>query len=63
MIDIPRLDAVTADLLDGSTVLTAAVDIGADRIEVEVVGWGRDGTPWPLARTDWVLPTPLPHRG
>jgi phage terminase large subunit GpA-like protein len=34
------------DLPDGVTVLTAGVDVQGDRLELQVVGWGRDEECW-----------------
>lgn len=34
------------DLAPGVTVLTAGVDVQGDRIEVQIVGWGRDEEAW-----------------
>lgn len=43
-----RKEEYTADVPDGALVLTAGVDVQADRIEVEVVGWGKGGESWSI---------------
>ena len=34
---------------DGVALITAGVDVQADRLEVEIVGWGRDEESWSIA--------------
>jgi len=44
-----RCEPYAAEVPDGVAVITAGVDVQADRLEVEVVGWGRDEESWSLA--------------
>jgi phage terminase large subunit GpA-like protein len=44
-----RCEAYDAEVPTGVGVLTAGVDVQADRIEIEVVGWGRDEESWSIA--------------
>jgi len=44
-----RQETFWAEVPRGVLVLTAGVDIQGDRIEIEVVGWGRDYESWSLA--------------
>jgi len=41
-----RRESWGADLPSGVAVLTAGVDIQGDRIELQVIGWGRDEEAW-----------------
>lgn len=41
-----RRERYNADLPEGVLLLTAGVDVQDDRIEIEVVGWGRDFESW-----------------
>jgi phage terminase large subunit GpA-like protein len=43
---LTRREAWAAEVPDGVAVLTAGVDVQDDRIEIEVVGWGRDEESW-----------------
>jgi phage terminase large subunit GpA-like protein len=43
-----NLEPYPAQVPDGVLVLTAGVDIQKDRIECEVVGWGRDNESWSI---------------
>ena len=43
-----RCEVFAAEVPDGVAVLTAGVDMQDDRIEVEVVGWGRNEESWSL---------------
>ena len=43
---LERREAYDAEIPDGVLVLTAAVDVQADRFEVEVVGWGHGYESW-----------------
>jgi len=41
-----RLEVYPAEVPEGAVVLTAGVDVQRDRIEMEVVGWGRSEQSW-----------------
>ncbi len=41
-----RREVWGAGMPDGAAVLTAGVDVQGDRIEVQIVGWGRDEEAW-----------------
>jgi phage terminase large subunit GpA-like protein len=43
-----KLEAYPAAVPDGVLVLTAGVDVQKDRLECEVVGWGRDHESWSI---------------
>jgi phage terminase large subunit GpA-like protein len=43
---IKRREAYNCQVPDGVLVLTAGVDVQDDRIEIEVVGWGKDKESW-----------------
>lgn len=49
--DYPRSSLNTPLLPDGVTVLTAGADVQPDRIELELVGWGKGEESWSI---DWV---------
>ncbi len=44
-----RREVYPAEVPDGVAVITAGIDTQNDRLEVEVVGWGRDEESWSLA--------------
>lgn len=44
-----RCEPFAAEAPQGVTLLTAGVDVQADRLEVEIVGWGRDEESWSIA--------------
>lgn len=44
-----RCEPFASEVPDGVALLTAGVDVQADRIEVEIVGWGRDEESWSIA--------------
>jgi phage terminase large subunit GpA-like protein len=41
-----RCEPFEAEVPDGVTLITAGVDVQADRLEMEIVGWGRDEESW-----------------
>ena len=43
-----RCEPFAAEAPDGVCLLTAGVDVQADRLEMEVVGWGRDEESWSI---------------
>lgn len=45
-----RCEAYEAEIPDGVVVLTAGVDVQDDRLEVEVVGWGRGLENWGITK-------------
>ncbi len=45
---LKRREVYTADIPDGVLLLTAGVDVQDNRLEVEIVGWGRDYESWGL---------------
>lgn len=47
-----RAEHYNADIPDGVLLLTAAVDVQADRFEVEVRGWARDYETWGIYKTE-----------
>jgi phage terminase large subunit GpA-like protein len=44
-----RREVYPAEVPDGVAVITAGIDTQNDRLEIEVVGWGRDEESWSLA--------------
>ncbi|HET6607632.1 MAG TPA: phage terminase large subunit family protein [Rhodopila sp.] len=46
---LSRREVWAADVADGVALLTAGLDTQDDRIEIEVVGWGRDEESWSIA--------------
>lgn len=44
-----RMEDYDAELPDGVLLLTAGVDVQADRLEIEVVGWGAGDESWSIA--------------
>ena len=44
-----RCEPFEAEVPDGVALLTAGVDVQADRLETEIVGWGRDEESWSIA--------------
>ena len=44
-----RCEPFEAEAPDGVALITAGVDVQADRLEVEIVGWGRDEESWSIA--------------
>ncbi len=44
-----RCEPFEAEVPDGVTLITAGVDVQADRLEIEIVGWGRDEESWSIA--------------
>jgi phage terminase large subunit GpA-like protein len=48
--DYPQLPSGKTVLPDGVTVLTAGVDVQPDRLELELVGWGKGEESWSI---DW----------
>lgn len=44
-----RREVYPAEVPDGVAVVTVGADVQADRLEVEVVGWGRDEESWSIA--------------
>ncbi len=44
-----RREVWAAEVPDGVAVLTAGLDTQGDRVEVEIVGWGRDEERWSIA--------------
>ncbi|MGI4765508.1 MAG: phage terminase large subunit family protein [Janthinobacterium lividum] len=46
---LARREVYPAEVPDGVAVITAGIDTQNDRLEVEVVGWGRDEESWSLA--------------
>ncbi len=44
-----RREMWDAEVPDGVAVLTAGADVQGDRVEIEVVGWGRDEESWSIA--------------
>lgn len=44
-----RRELYAAEIPDGVALLTAGVDVQDDRLEIEVVGWGRDEESWSVA--------------
>ena len=44
-----RCEPFESEAPDGATLITAGVDVQADRLEVELVGWGRDEESWSIA--------------
>ena len=44
-----RCEPFEAEAPDGVALVTAGVDVQADRLEVEIVGWGRDEESWSIA--------------
>jgi phage terminase large subunit GpA-like protein len=45
-----RCEPFAAEAPEGVAVITAGVDVQADRLEVEIVGWGRDEESWSIAQ-------------
>jgi phage terminase large subunit GpA-like protein len=45
-----RCEPYEAEVPAGVTLLTAGVDVQADRLEIEIVGWGRDEESWSIAQ-------------
>ncbi|MDF2908372.1 MAG: phage terminase large subunit family protein, partial [Herbinix sp.] len=45
---LKRREVYAADIPDGVLLLTAGVDVQDNRLEVEIVGWGRDYESWGL---------------
>lgn len=43
-----RCEDYEAEVPAGALVLTAGVDVQGDRLEFEIVGWGRDGESWSI---------------
>lgn len=46
---LARREVFDAEVPDGVAVLTAGIDTQGDRLEVEVVGWGKDEESWSVA--------------
>lgn len=46
---LSRREVFDAEVPDGVAVLTAGIDTQADRLEIEVVGWGMDEESWSVA--------------
>jgi len=46
---VESLRAVRGRGAGGTCLLTAGVDVQADRLELEIVGWGRDEESWSVA--------------
>jgi len=44
-----RTEVFSAEVPDGVAVVTAGVDVQDDRVEIEVVGWGRNEESWSIA--------------
>jgi phage terminase large subunit GpA-like protein len=44
-----RAERWSGEVPDGVGVLTAGLDVQSDRVEIEVVGWGRDEESWSIA--------------
>jgi len=44
-----RCEPFEAEAPEGAALITAGVDVQADRLEVELVGWGRDEESWSIA--------------
>ena len=44
-----RTEVFAAEVPDGVAVVTAGVDVQDDRVEIEVVGWGRNEESWSIA--------------
>ena len=44
-----RCEPFESEAPDGAALITAGVDVQADRLEVEIVGWGRDEESWSIA--------------
>lgn len=44
-----RSEVWSAEVPDGVAVITVGVDVQGDRLEVEIVGWGRDEESWSIA--------------
>jgi phage terminase large subunit GpA-like protein len=45
---LARCEAWAGDVPDGVALLTAGVDVQDDRVEIEVVGWGRNEESWSI---------------
>ena len=45
-----RCEPYPAEVPAGAVLLTAGVDVQADRLEVEIVGWGKDEESWSIAQ-------------
>lgn len=46
---LQRREVYPAEVPDGVAVITAGIDTQNDRLEIEIVGWGRDEESWSLA--------------
>jgi phage terminase large subunit GpA-like protein len=46
---VNRCEPFEAEVPDGVALITAGVDVQADRLEMEIVGWGRDEESWSIA--------------
>ncbi len=46
---LARREVFSAEVPDGVAVLTAGIDTQDDRLEVEIVGWGKDEERWSIA--------------
>ncbi|UAN52907.1 phage terminase large subunit family protein [Serratia sp. JSRIV002] len=46
---LARREVFEAEVPDGVAVLTAGIDTQADRLEIEVIGWGKDEESWSVA--------------
>lgn len=46
---LARREIFDAEVPDGVAVLTAGIDTQSDRLEIEVVGWGKDEESWSVA--------------
>jgi terminase, large subunit len=44
-----RCEPFEAEVPDGTALITAGVDVQADRLEMEIAGWGRDEESWSIA--------------
>jgi phage terminase large subunit GpA-like protein len=44
-----RCEPFEAEVPEGVALITAGVDVQADRLEIEIVGWGRDEESWSIA--------------
>lgn len=55
-----RCEPFAAEVPDGVAVITAGVDVQADRLEVEIVGWGRDEESWSIGH--YVIPGDVMRR-
>ncbi len=44
-----RCEPFEAEVPEGVALITAGVDVQADRLEMEIVGWGRDEESWSIA--------------